>query len=38
MADQDKPVFGQSTAEAIEAESLRKAEEFIEQERAPPTG
>src|SRR5215204_6472510 len=32
MADQDKPVFGQSTADAIEAESLRKAEEFIEQD------
>ena len=32
MADQDKPVSGQSTADAIEAESLRKAEEFIEQD------
>src|SRR6476469_7475446 len=32
MADQDKPVFGQSTADAIEAESLRTAEEFIEQD------
>ncbi len=32
MADQDKPVSGQSTADAIEAESLRKAEKFIEQD------
>ena len=32
MADQDKPAFGQSAADAIEAESLRKAEEFIEQD------
>ena len=32
MADQDKPVSGPSTADAIEAESLRKAEEFIEQD------
>jgi TRAP transporter 4TM/12TM fusion protein len=32
MADQDKPVSGQGMADAIEAEALRKAEEFIEQD------
>ena len=32
MANQDKPGFGESPADEIEAESLRKAEEFIEQD------
>jgi TRAP transporter 4TM/12TM fusion protein len=32
MANQDKPAFGESAADVVEAESLRKAEEFIEQD------